>query len=458
MVLTKFKQKSLFRLFLKQLLTFAFLVLLEIIIFLLTFAIGLYSGKLLPANHSEQVLKNNEEALIESTPLDTSLIPFTCTYGLFDLEKNYVSGNFNDTTRQKAKSYIDNTATYGEHFFLVKRADGYCIIQYDVTAHFASPTLHRICPSPELTFAIIFIVIFLLILILSASRFGKRLNSELKPLIEEVTQINNRDLDIKPNHSSIKEFNDILNSLNDMKVALATSLQNEWITEQNRKSHISALAHDIRTPLTVMKGNAELIIEDTDLTCIHEAASLINSNADKIDRYLIRLIDATKEAYTATDIKTPLELSSLLTNIVNEVNTLCKSTNTDLVITNSITTNQTIHADKDFITRGVLNLIRNSIEHCSHNCEIHLTLTYTDGILGIKVEDNGSGFSPEALKNATKQFYTDRTERGDEHYGLGLYIVSMIAKSYQGSLVYKNKEDSSGAVVLLTLTLTNSPL
>ena len=59
--------------------------------------------------------------------------------------------------------------------------------------------------------------------------------------------------------SGIKEFDDCLSAINDMRDALRESLEKQWKTEQEKKQQMSALAHDIKTPLTIVRGNACLL-------------------------------------------------------------------------------------------------------------------------------------------------------------------------------------------------------
>jgi K+-sensing histidine kinase KdpD len=79
---------------------------------------------------------------------------------------------------------------------------------------------------------------------------------------------------------------------------------------------------------------------------------------------------------------------------------------------------------------------------------IKLYVDYTDNNLVISIEDFGKGFTHESLKYARDQFYTDKTERSEEHYGLGMYFASNVAEKYNGSVTYYNKPDQTGAVVI----------
>ena len=65
------------------------------------------------------------------------------------------------------------------------------------------------------------------------------------------------------------------------------------------------------------------------------------------------------------------------------------------------------------------------------------------------------GFTEEALKHATEQFFTQNVSRTGTHYGLGLYISKQIIERHDGSLMYSNKEDKSGGVVTIKLPMNN---
>ncbi len=71
-------------------------------------------------------------------------------------------------------------------------------------------------------------------------------------------------------------------------------VQREWETEQRRKDNISALAHDIKTPVTIIKGNAELLQEEVDIEQVHCYAEVINTNTDRIEHYIRLLINEAK--------------------------------------------------------------------------------------------------------------------------------------------------------------------
>ncbi|MDZ4957113.1 hypothetical protein GNF51_15170, partial [Clostridium perfringens] len=126
-----------------------------------------------------------------------------------------------------AKAFIKQQNTSNRRFFLIERENGYCIVNYDISAHFSSYTLHKMFPNPELMIFILFIIVLIITVIKNAVQFGKKLKRELEPLFDEIHQIQEKELNVEHKNSEIKEFDDILLALYDMKTALSQSLKKE---------------------------------------------------------------------------------------------------------------------------------------------------------------------------------------------------------------------------------------
>jgi len=451
MELKKYKSNTLFWLFLKQILMLSAFILIETLAFIILINMGINIGFILPADYSEHYLEKNKSIISKSEPFDQTLIPYTCKYGLFDINGNYLSGNYGEDIVDDAKMFIIDSNAANNRFFLIKRANGYCVVQYDISAHFSSYTLNRLFPKFEMMFLLLFLLIFIIIVINSALSFGRKLKKELKPLLDEINQIQSRELNLEHKSSKIKEFNDILLSLYDMELALSHSLKNEWETEQKRKSNISALAHDIKTPLTIIKGNSELIMEEDNIAEIYQSADIINNNSDKIERYIKLLIEETTSNITV-DNEEKINITQIITNIITESIALCKINSIELITHNTVFDAEVI-VNRDLIERAVLNLIKNAVEHTISNKKIMLNFECIDNKFRIEIEDYGKGFSSEALKYAKNQFYTEKSERSEEHYGLGMSFASNVAKKYNGSVTYYNKPNQTGSVVVFKIEI-----
>jgi len=445
----KIRKNTLFSLFLKQVIGIGVATLAEIVLFISLFYAGLYSGVILPANFVENYLIQIEKELTESEPFDERMLPAVCQYALFDLQGEFVEGNAK--TPSDLKQYM-NKEVVRSGYRTIQREDGYCVIKYSVEAHFSNPVLHKLIPHLELTLFCVFILVFILTVTIAALRFGKKLKSKLSSLLTEIGQIKERELSFSEQHSDIQEFDDVLNALHDMKSALADSLKKEWATEKRRKENISALAHDIKTPLTIIKGNAELLKEETELAKIYQHADIIDENTDKIQCYIGLLIDETKGIDSENSELCKLE--ELIDVIKKQSKELCEIAQIRIEIEETWMD----HKEKmcrmrfttaDRIERAVFNLVDNAITYTEKDKGIKLSFLVKESQLVVKVEDYGNGFSKEALLHATEQFYTQNKGRSDAHYGLGLYFANSVAKENGGTLTIQNKKNENGSVVTI---------
>ncbi|MBQ6887978.1 MAG: HAMP domain-containing histidine kinase [Lachnospiraceae bacterium] len=451
MEIKKRKEVTLFWMFLRRVIGMAVAIGIEAIVFISAFGIGLNAGFILPANYAENYLKQEEDNIAESMPFNNSLIPDMCAYGVFDKEGKYESGNLNNKWQNIIHMVIEGTKKQPQNIYLIERNDGYVAVKYDMSAHFAHPTWNRLIPNAEIGAICLFLLVLIFIVLANSLKFGKQLKKEINPLLEEIAQIKEKDLEIIQKSTKIKEFNDVLTALNDMEKALAQSLQTEWETEQRRKENISAIAHDIKTPLTVIKGNAELLKEENDIEEIYSQADIVIQNADKIQNYIRMLMEEANGSADRSERK-ETELEVFINDIEKQCRNLCRSKNVAIKVIKPEVTER-VMAESILIQRAVMNLVTNATEYTDKRKGIKISFQYENPVLRIEIEDFGNGFSESALKHATEQLYTERKERSGGHYGLGMYFANDVAKQYEGCLYFKNKENQQGAIVVFEIKL-----
>lgn len=445
------KRKTLFSLFIRQIFMLAAAFLLEAGFLLLLFNSVVNSGFILRADYTQNYIRDNQEKISQSEPFDPSLLPFTCRYGIFDEKGKFQEGTLSGKERNTAEKLAVSPGDSKWGYTVIPRRNGVCIVRYSITAQYSSPVLYKLLPSPEILMAILFIVLLIVIVIVNALFFGKKLRKELAPLADEIQQVKERELELDCRSSDIKEFNDILLALNDMKQELSKSLKSQWETEQRRKDNISALAHDIKAPLTIIKGNAELMREETDLEELYIQAEAVDINADRIEEYIKLLIEETKADAAHTQEKS-FHLNEFMDSIEKQCSNLCKVQRIPVVVERT-SAESVVCADSELLQRAVINLIINGAAHTKKSEGIKVTLSYDDGIFRAQVEDFGQGFTQEALKHCKEQFYTENGERGGDHYGMGMYVADRVAQRYEGELEYVNKQNKGGAVVIFTARL-----
>ncbi|MFA9466439.1 MAG: sensor histidine kinase [Velocimicrobium sp.] len=182
---------------------------------------------------------------------------------------------------------------------------------------------------------------------------------------------------------------------------------------------------------------------------IYQFADIINNNSDKIERYIKLLIGETKDNLT-DDCEEKINFNTIVTDIINESEVFCKTKFIELIISNSVLDAEVI-INKDLIERAVINLVKNAVEHTTIDKIIKLNIKYIDNKFVVEIEDFGKGFTSEAFKCAKNQFYTEKSERSGEHYGIGMYFANNVAEKYKGSITYYNKPNQTGAVVVFEI-------
>lgn len=290
MEMKKRRQKTLTGLFLK----FAALFCLD------TFGIGMFclvllvlspmTGFTLPANYAElQLTDHTEEIKAAGTDVE-ALIPDGCRYGIYDAAGQFKTGTFSADAQKRAWQGYKNGSKYasmGKYYRYIKQNSGdICIVTYDLHMRYAYDKLNGIVPSPEILAPVLGVVLFFLHAILLSGHFAKKLKQELRQLREVTEKIGQNDLEFETGPSQIKEIDAVMSSLSGMKEALKDSLTRQWDAQQQKKEQLAALAHDIKTPLTVIKGNAELLAE-TDLSAENrECTDAILANVGSMEQYL----------------------------------------------------------------------------------------------------------------------------------------------------------------------------
>lgn len=272
-------------------------------------------------------------------------------------------------------------------------------------------------------------------------------------ILEVANRIKSQDLDFTIIPSGIKEIDLVLSSMDEMRIALKESLETEWRMEQNRKEQISALAHDFKTPVTILKGNLELLQSTRQEEQNAEYLKDAKGSLMQMELYFEQLQDMTRVEKSYLMCREKEELGLIVRGVLAPLSGLAKQKG--IKIKFEMKENDIfIFADKVLMERVIQNLVTNSLDFTPPQGVIYVNLeTEGDNVL-ITITDTGPGFGKNALKHGTEQFFMDDTSRGRKnHYGLGLYIANSIVKLHDGSMMLMNDEENGGAKVILKLPL-----
>lgn len=300
-------------------------------------------------------------------------------------------------------------------------------------------------------FALVLLLTFLVPFL--ASRKLKKNGQAIMDIIEK---IENQDLDFHINYGNIKEINLILDSMNHMRDALKESLENQWRMEQNRVEQISALAHDFKTPMTVLKGNMELMeAANIDDSICREYINDAKCSVDTMERYLNQLLEMARAEKGYVMNNSRYELVSLIKEIAFPLIRIAKEKNIKIDFNfEEVDKEIFVFVDKLLFERMINNIISNALDFTESEGSIIIEVYESDNNAIITITDSGCGFNESTLKHGLEQFYMGDSSRGRKnHYGLGLFIASSIAKQHNGSMKLSNDEIKGGAKITISIPI-----
>lgn len=304
----------------------------------------------------------------------------------------------------------------------------------------------------------VYIVLFT---ILFVRRFDREIKGPLDQLITATGHIRQQDLHFTlTERGTITEIRDLTGAFERMRKELADSLHREWKLQKDRKEMIAALAHDIRTPLTVIQGHVEGLEEAR------------RRNIDRFDRYLhvikanvdraVKLVrDLNQTAVLEQDsfqlAKVAFDPVEYLEEKAGEYESWCEKEGVRFVFqmtdTRETSGSPKLLADPDRLSQVLDNLVSNSLRFAERG-EIQLAARIGGERLDLLLADNGPGFEPGKETEVFQAFYQGGTgvSRRKGHAGLGLYIAKTIVDKHGGEIAASRGEDG-GAVVTVTLPM-----
>ena len=234
-------------------------------------------------------------------------------------------------------------------------------------------------------------------------------------------------------------------------VAVPTRIQKRRAKqrEEERTEWIAGVSHDIRTPLAIVMGNAEMIAASTREEEVRQRAKSIETQGIRLRRLVDNLNLSGKLEFGAGKFeKKKVRISRFLRKTLTEI---MNQTEDDryrftLEIEDSLQDSE-LCFNEDLVERAVMNLLHNAIRHNADGCKIEMRL-YQDrkNHVFLKLSDTGKGVSKELLRRLNSRGY--EWEFGTGQHGLGLKIVKQVADWHRWKLFFANGEQGGLACTI----------
>lgn len=284
-------------------------------------------------------------------------------------------------------------------------------------------------------------------LLASRAFYRNVLHDPLRVLDDAAGRIASGDLDFTvpvPSAGTKNELDSLCSSFEVMRGELERVNRSMWRAAENRRRVNAAFAHDLRTPLTVLKGRAELLsaaaaLGTLDAGSVAEAAGAMERQVARLERYAESMRDLSALDDYRVDARA-VDLGEWFERLAADTRDYVEGAG--LVFASSFEgdRSEAVSIDEGALARIVENAASNAVRYAS--TQVLLRCSWEDDVLITAVEDDGAGFDAEAMERGCEAFWRGggsgadrRSDASDScHFGLGLNIAASLCEKHGGEL------------------------
>lgn len=223
--------------------------------------------------------------------------------------------------------------------------------------------------------------------------------------------------------------------LNEIQEALLEEIEFRKEAEQKKDEFISIASHELKTPLTSVKGYIQLLergLNKGDIETVKSHLSKAQIQLEKLNGLIADLLDISKiESGKLKFNKQYFDFDHLLDGIIEVIH----QSNPDFKIVRNGTINAKIFGDEMRIEQVVVNFLTNAIKYSPGTSQATMNVRLQNNELYLGVKDYGIGMQPDQVKRVFEKFYrVEETSHRFQGLGIGLYISSEIIKRHGGQI------------------------
>ena len=287
-------------------------------------------------------------------------------------------------------------------------------------------------------------------------RMSKSFIEPLELVKKAAKEIQRGNLDYPISHQAKDEIGELYQTFEEMRQRLKKSQALNAQYENSRKELVSNISHDLKTPLTTIKGYTQGIIDG------------VANNSEKMEKYLRTILNYTVEMegltndlalFSKLDIKQlpfsfeNVDINNYLEDAIEELNFSLNEDGINLIFDSHYQSKNFIIADRQRLVRVIYNIIENAKKHLNkQQKKIQIILTEEKTGVLVEIRDNGSGIPANKLPLIFNRFYRVDSARNrlTGGTGIGLSIAQEIIEAHQGEIWAKSTE-SLGTSIFFTL-------
>ena len=221
--------------------------------------------------------------------------------------------------------------------------------------------------------------------------------------------------------------------------------------ENMRSQFVANVTHELKTPLTSIKGFAETLKYVEDEKTREKFLDIIDNEAERLSRLISDILVLSKIESSTTTEDEDFMPYKVIDEVISIVKNMAESKNISLIIEKS-EKDIKLYGDKDKFLQLVLNLTENGIKYSNEGSTVKIRSLIKNGDYVLQVEDNGIGIPKEDISRIFERFYRVDKSRKSGGTGLGLAIVKHIVKIFNGEI---NIESELNKGSTFTVTIRN---
>lgn len=279
--------------------------------------------------------------------------------------------------------------------------------------------------------------------------YKNKLKTPLQELKDASQMIADNELDFHVSYENKDEMGTLCKEFEMMRSALADNNRKMWRMIDDEKALRNAIAHDIRSPLSILRGYQEMLLEFVSSESIktEDVIDILQTGMYQIDRIehftenMRKMSHLEQRELQCSEI----ELSELAKKIEAEAAMLSKK-ESKLCKVERVQEQNIVKVDEELVMEVTDNLLENAVRYAQKS--IALQIKKKDGFLIISVEDDGIGFV-DTEEKVTEPFYHKNPQDDLKHFGLGMYISRIFCEKHGGNLKIYNARQGGAHVEAL---------
>ena len=328
---------------------------------------------------------------------------------------------------------------------LEMRIEGGVVVLPEAAPSRVLPPWYRVLGILQLVLPVLFVAGGLLAADLVFYRV--KLRRPLAELQAGAERIMRNDLDFSIRSFPGDELGELCGAFEEMRLGLLKNNRELWRQMEERKRLNAAFSHDLRNPVTVLKGSAKILkkgLSDGTLPPRDalDPVSLIEEYAERIGTYIEAMSSIQRLEELPCSPK-ELDLEAFAGELSDSIRLLAMDSGV-AVEERFETPRRKVRIDRTLVLNVAENLIANAERYAKAKIRVGLTLDAETLLLSVR--DDGPGFPQTVLQRGAEPFLRGGEEDGrNSHFGMGLYVCRLLCEKHGGSLTLRNTPDGASA-------------